>query len=111
MADPMSLEEAGRRIFDAVKPLAPIELPLAEAHGCVAASEVRAEYDIPPFSASDTDGFAARSADIHAATPEAPVILRVAGWALAGRPPDVTVGWGRRSGSPRVPLCPLGPTA
>jgi molybdopterin molybdotransferase len=88
------LDDARRRILDAVPPLQPIELPLAEAYGCVAASEVAAEYDIPPFSATEEDGFAARSADVVGATPSAPVRLRLAGRVLAGRPPDITVGWG-----------------
>jgi molybdopterin molybdotransferase len=90
----LSVEETRRRIFDGVRPLGPIDLPLAEAHGCVLAREVVAEYDIPPFSAALVDGFAVRSADVAAASPQAPVVLRVAGWVLSGRPPEVTVGWG-----------------
>ena len=88
------LEDARRQILDAVPPLQPIDLPLAESYGCVAAAEVTAEYDIPPFSAADTDGYAARSADVVGATSSAPVTLRMAGRVEAGRPPDVTVGWG-----------------
>lgn len=94
MAAVLSLEDARRRVLDGVAPLQPIELPLAEAYGCVSARDVAAEYDIPPFSSSQIDGFAARSADVAAASPDAPVRLRVAGWALAGRPPESTVGWG-----------------
>jgi molybdopterin molybdotransferase len=94
MAALLSLDDARRRVLDGVAPLQPIELPLAEAYGCVSAADVAAEYDIPPFSASQIDGFAARSADVVTATMEAPVRLRVAGWALVGRPPEVTVGWG-----------------
>lgn len=90
----MSLDDARRAILDATAPLQPIELPLAEAYGCVAAVEVPTEYDIPPFSSAEVDGFAARSADIVAATESSPVRLRISGWALAGRPPEVTVGWG-----------------
>jgi molybdopterin molybdotransferase len=88
------LDDARRRILDAVPALQPIELPLQEAYGCVAASEVATEYDIPPFSAAETEGVAARAADIVGASSSAPVSLRLAGWALAGRPPEVTVGWG-----------------
>jgi molybdopterin molybdotransferase len=91
---PQSLDDARRAILDATSPLQPIPLPLAEAYGCVAAAEVVTEYDIPPFSAAETDGFAARSADIVAATEAAPVRLRISGWSLVGRPPEVTVGWG-----------------
>ena len=91
---PQSVDDARRAILDATSPLQPIELPLAEAYGCVSAAEVVTEYDIPPFSSAGIDGFAARSADIVAATEGSPVRLRISGWALAGRPPEVTVGWG-----------------
>ncbi|HZB04125.1 MAG TPA: molybdopterin molybdenumtransferase MoeA, partial [Actinomycetota bacterium] len=94
MQPAMSPEDARRRILDAATPLQPIELPLAEAYGCVSAREVSSEYDIPPFSAAERDGFAARSADVVGATPSAPVTLRLAGRVETGRPPDVTVGWG-----------------
>ena len=90
----MSPDDARRAILEATSPLQPIELPLAEAYGCVAAREVATEYDIPPFSAAEIDGFAARSADIVTAAEASPVRLRITGWALAGRPPESTVGWG-----------------
>jgi molybdopterin molybdotransferase len=90
----ISVDEARRRILDGVKPLAPIELPLAEAHGCVVARDVMSEYDIPPFSAATVEGFAVRAADVVGASSDTPVSLRVVGWILAGRPPDTTVGWG-----------------
>jgi molybdopterin molybdotransferase len=90
----LSFEEARRRILDGVSALVPIELPLAEAWGCVMAKDVVTEYDIPPFSSSMVDGFAVRSADVVAASSQAPVQLRVAGSVRAGRPPETTVGWG-----------------
>jgi molybdopterin molybdotransferase len=89
-----SVDDARSAILDATDPLQPIDLPLAEAYGCVAAADVVTEYDMPPFSSSEVDGFAARSADIVAASVEKPVRLRISGWAQAGRPPEVTVGWG-----------------
>lgn len=88
-----SIEEAREAILRAVEPLAPIELPLQESHGCVLATDVVAEYDLPPFSSAENDGYAARSADIHAATEEAPVPLRLA-HADPSRPAGGTVGWG-----------------
>lgn len=100
----LSVEEARDRILSAAEPLAPIELPLLEAHGCVLATEVVAEYDVPAFSSAEADGLAVRTADIHAATPEAPATLRVVGESVAGRPPSSTVGWGEavvvRAGAP-----------
>jgi molybdopterin molybdotransferase len=90
----ISVDEARRRILDGVVPLVPIELPLAEAHGCVMARDVVTEYDIPPFSSALVDGFAVRAADVAGASSQTPVLLRVAGWVLTGRPPETTVGWG-----------------
>lgn len=90
----MPVDEAAARILEAIPPLQPIELPLAEAYGCVVASDVTTEYDIPPFSAAEVDGFAARSADIVAAAPGSPASLRLVGRSWRGRPPEVTVGWG-----------------
>jgi molybdopterin molybdotransferase len=88
------LEEARRSIFGAVQSLAPIELPLAEAYGCVVAADVTTEYDIPPFSSAAVDGAAVRAADVVSAGSDSPVLLRVAGWSRPGRPPEATVGWG-----------------
>jgi molybdenum cofactor synthesis domain-containing protein len=94
MMDALPVDEGRRRMLDAVQPLAPIDLPLAEVYGCVLASDVVTEYDLPPFSSAAADGFAVRAADIHGATRDTPVSLRVAGWVVSGRPPEVTVGWG-----------------
>ena len=91
---PLSVDEMRSRILGDVEPLPPIELPLLEAHGCVLASDVIAEYDVPPISTGGSDGYAVRAADIHAAAPGAPVSLRLVGWARAGQRPDATVGWG-----------------
>ena len=102
----MSIDDARRAVLESTPPLQPIELPLAEAYGSVAAREVVTDLNIPPFSSAELDGFAARSADIVAATEAAPVRLRISGWALAGRPPEATVGWGeavRISASAPVP--------
>jgi molybdopterin molybdotransferase len=90
----LSFDEARSRILSAVEPLAPIELALLEAHGCVLASDVVAEYDVPPLSTGETDGYAVRAADIHAAAPGAPVVLHLVGWARTGSRPEATVGWG-----------------
>ena len=90
----MPAGEAAAQILDAIPPLQPIELPLAEAYGCVVAADVTTEYDIPQFSAAEVDGFAARAADIVAAAPASPASLRLVGRSWRGRPPEVTVGWG-----------------
>ncbi|HEV8681504.1 MAG TPA: gephyrin-like molybdotransferase Glp [Actinomycetota bacterium] len=93
-ASMIPIDDARRRVLDSVQPLSPIELPLIEAHGCVLARDVAAEFDIPSFSSSEVDGIAVRAADIHGASSEASAALRITGRSVTGRPPGATVGWG-----------------
>lgn len=86
------LDEARQRILDAVSPLAPLELPLTDAYGCVAAADIVADADLPEFASSAMDGFAVRSADVAGATPERPAELKVVGRSMIGQRPDATVG-------------------
>src|SRR5438034_7593815 len=89
-----SVEDARDGVLDNIEPLAPIELHLQEAHGCVLAADVLAELDIPAFSSSAMDGFAVRASDVTGASFEDPVNLEVVGRALVGQQPGVTVGRG-----------------
>lgn len=90
----LDVEEARRRVLDRIDPVAPIELPLQEAVGCVQATDLIAEFGLPEFSSSAMDGFAVRASDVHAASPQSPATLTIVGRALIGRPPEATVGWG-----------------
>ena len=75
MAEPLSLEEALKRILERVTPLEPEAVPLAAAAGRVLAEDARAVVDLPPFPSSAMDGFAVRSED----TPgRLPVVARIA---------------------------------
>src|SRR5205814_4835773 len=93
--DLVPVDEARERILSRIQPLAPIELPLQEAHGCVLAEDVVADVSLPEFSSSAMDGYAVRSVDVAGALPEAPVELRVAGRARIGHRPQGTVEIGR----------------
>jgi molybdopterin molybdotransferase len=88
------VDEARAKVLDAIQPLAPLQLPLTEAHGCVSAEDVVATESLPAFASSAMDGFAVRSADVADATPERPAELKVVGRALIGYRPEVTVGGG-----------------
>jgi molybdopterin molybdotransferase len=90
----LSVAEAQARVLDAVHPLAPLQLPLTEAHGCVAAEDVVARGDLPGFASSAMDGFAVRVSDTAEASPSSPVELKIVGRALIGRQPEGTVGGG-----------------
>jgi molybdopterin molybdotransferase len=67
-----------------VRPLDPIDLPLAEAEGCVLAADLEARYPLPAFDNSAMDGYAVRAADVAGASQDAPVTLPVTGEVAAG---------------------------
>ena len=89
-----SVDEVRSSILENIRTLAPIELHLQEAWGCVLASDVASEVDIPPFASSAMDGVAVRAEDIAAARVDEPVTLRLVGRVLVGTQPDATVGGG-----------------
>ena len=91
---PLSLEEARARILAEVAPLDPEAAPLSDALRRIVATEVRSLLTLPPWDNSAMDGFAVRSADVAAATPEAPTRLAVVGEAAAGHLPTAAVGDG-----------------
>jgi molybdopterin molybdotransferase len=90
----LAVDEALERVLSQIQPLTPLELPISEAYGCVAAEEIRSPTDLPSFPSSAMDGFAVRAADVVGASPERPMELKVVGRAMIGRRPEVTVGSG-----------------
>ncbi|MCD2442939.1 molybdopterin molybdotransferase MoeA [Agromyces sp. SYSU K20354] len=82
------------RVLGAVHPLAPVEVPLAEADGRVLAVDVRSRLDIPLFDNSAMDGYAVRHADVAAASADHPVTLRVVAEVAAGSADDPAIGPG-----------------
>lgn len=90
----MSFVQALAETLDHVSPLDSEEVDLARAGGRVAAQELAALVDCPSVDASLRDGYAVRSADVAAASPEHPVQLRVGGLAAAGGAWTGTVGEG-----------------
>ncbi len=89
-----SVDEHLADILAAVRPLDAHEAALAEALGRTLADAVRARVDIPGFDNSAMDGFAVRAADVHAASADHPVLLRVVADLPAGSPldPSLRVG-------------------
>jgi len=86
------LSEVRDLVLDRCSPLAPEELPLHEARGCVVVDDVVAEADLPGFASSAMDGFAVRAADVASATEDIPVVLDVIETVMAGRPARRSVG-------------------
>ncbi len=81
----ISFAEALAQTLARVSPLSSEEVDLVWASGRVAAQDLAAFVDCPSVDASLKDGYAVRSADIAAASPQHPVRLRLGGLAAAGR--------------------------
>jgi len=73
----LSVDEYRDQVLSGVRVLAPLELPLSSAHGCVLAADVAAPWPLPSFDNSSMDGYAVRAEEVAAASAEAPVELRV----------------------------------
>ena len=80
----ISYSEALGKTLAAIGPLPAVEVDLAELVGRIAAEAVRADIESPAIDVSLKDGFAIRSEDIHLATEQNPVRLRLLGRAAAG---------------------------
>ena len=103
----ISFEEARKIVLDSVHALDPVELPILDALGLVAAEEVVSAEQIPPFDNSAMDGYAVRAADTAGASGETPVELKVLMDLPAGRHTDQSVGKGEAirimTGAPMPP--------
>jgi molybdopterin molybdotransferase len=77
MNAPLSAAEAARRILDDVRRQPALRVPLDDALDSVLAEDVVSPIDIPAWTNSAMDGYAARGDDVRGASAEAPVRLRV----------------------------------
>lgn len=90
----LSVDEYRERVVASVQALEPLELPLADCHGCVLAADVIATWPLPSFDNSSMDGYAVRAEDVASATESTPVTLRVVDDVPAGYRPSVPVSEG-----------------
>src|SRR6185295_19221148 len=94
-ASTISLEEARRRLDEAVRPIVRTErVRLEDAAGRVAAADITSPLDVPPFSRSAMDGYAVLAADTAGATRSTPVPLRLIDRIYTGQPSSVTIEHG-----------------
>jgi molybdopterin molybdotransferase len=91
MTDLKSVDQHLTDVLAGISPVAPLDLQLLDAHGCILAETVTAEVDLPPFDNASHDGYAVRYADVSAASPSAPVQLPVVGDVAAGSQATYTV--------------------
>ena len=87
----IGLEKALSQMLDRVTRLAPVDLPVDEAGGLVAAGDCIANVDCPSVSTSLKDGHAVISADLENACRDRAVRLKVCGSSFAGGGAPVTV--------------------
>ena len=60
----LTYDQALAQILGQITPLPPVDLPLADALGCVLAEDLFAPQAVPPFDNSSMDGFAVQAADL-----------------------------------------------
>ena len=81
----MEIEEALSILENAVTPVEEKEdCQLSDAYGRIAAVDIFAPINVPPFAKSAMDGYAVRAADVAGASEDAPVQLKVRGQLFAG---------------------------
>jgi len=79
-----SVDEHLSDLLSGIEAIAPLDLQLLDAHGCILSEAVVADVDLPSFDNSSMDGYAVRVEDVAAATESAPVKLPVVGDIAAG---------------------------
>src|SRR5439155_13792679 len=94
-ASTISLDEARRRLDANVRPIARTErVRLEAAAGRVAARDVAAGVDVPPFSRSAMDGYAVVAADTMGASRTSPARLRLLDRIYTGQLSQATIATG-----------------
>ena len=91
---PLSAREAAREIVGAVHRQPPLRVPLDDALGSILAEPVTSPLDIPPWTNSAMDGYAARAEDVRGASIEHPRLLRILESIAAGAFPTAPIGPG-----------------
>ena len=94
MTAPLAAAEAARRILAELVRQPTLRIPLDDALGAVLAEPAISPLDIPPWTNSAMDGYAARALDVRGATPAAPKRLRVVEVVPAGSFPTRPIGPG-----------------
>lgn len=73
----LSVAEYLDLVLESVSELLPMELPIADANGCVLAQDIYARWPLPSFDNSSMDGYAVIASDLVGASENAPITLPV----------------------------------
>ena len=95
MTAPLVPAVAAARILAAVRRQPPLRIPLDDALGSILAQDAVSPLDIPPWTNSAMDGYAARAADVRGATAAQPRRLAVVEVIPAGAFPTRAIGKGQ----------------
>jgi len=95
VSGPLGAAEAAGRILTDVRRQPALRMPLDDALGGVLAEDVVSPLDIPAWTNSAMDGYAARGEDVRGAAEASPVRLRVVEHIPAGRFPTRVIGRGQ----------------
>ena len=106
----ISADEARSFVLSELRPLSPVDVPLAASMGLVATGTIAASEPAPSFTNSAMDGFAVRARDVTSSETR----LRIVDSVFAGESSDVVVGEGEATrimtGAPLPPgadsVCP-----
>jgi molybdopterin molybdotransferase len=90
----LAAADAARRILAAVRPQPSLRVPLDDALDSVLAEDVVSPLDVPAWTNSAMDGYAARGNDVRGASQAAPVRLRIVEELPAGRFPTRPIAAG-----------------
>jgi molybdopterin molybdotransferase len=94
VSSPLGAAEAARKILEDVRRQPALRVPLDDALDSVLAEDVVSQLNIPAWTNSAMDGYAARGADVRGASEERPVRLRVVEQLPAGHFPTRSIGPG-----------------
>ncbi len=95
IAATLLFDDALRLVMEAARPIDRIErLPIVDADGRVAARDVHASVDVPPFDRAAMDGYAVRAEDTFGAGTHAPRTLRCVDRVFTGQVPARGIGPG-----------------
>jgi molybdenum cofactor synthesis domain-containing protein len=86
------LDEARRFVLERCDRVGEVDLPIADALGCVIAKDCVASAPVPPFANTAMDGYAVRAHDVASADTDTPTRLQVVDTVLAGAVSDRSVG-------------------
>lgn len=92
----ISIDEARRRLGEAVRPIARTEqLPIARAAGRVAAADIASTGFVPPFARSAMDGYAVIAADTVGASHATANVLTIVERIFTGHAPTLGITHGQ----------------